>query len=313
MSENSTIFDDVFRTMVEKLPQLVIPLINEVFHTGYPEDEEIVQLRNEYHEPDGEIITDSILKIRNHLYHVECQSTDDTTMAIRMFQYDLTVAIGHSVKDGRRYDVEFPQATVLYLRSTDVTPDRLEVDVKFADGFTHVYWVPAIKAYSYTKNEIFEKKLLFLLPFYIMRYEKQKHELAADEQRLQKLLDEYEDIRNCLTAKDQSAELYTDLIGLIIRISDYIFAGEEAVKRRFKSIMGGKVLELESERLMKLGKEKGKAEGRAEGKAEGKAEGEQKSLQLNRALIADNRMDDLVRSTYDAAYRKKLYAEYGIS
>lgn len=30
--ENNTIFDDVFRTMLEKMPQLVIPVINEVFH-----------------------------------------------------------------------------------------------------------------------------------------------------------------------------------------------------------------------------------------------------------------------------------------
>lgn len=30
---NNTIFDDVFRTMLEKMPELVIPLINEVFGT----------------------------------------------------------------------------------------------------------------------------------------------------------------------------------------------------------------------------------------------------------------------------------------
>ena len=35
---NNTIFDDVFRTMVEKIPQLAVPLINEVFQTSYPED-----------------------------------------------------------------------------------------------------------------------------------------------------------------------------------------------------------------------------------------------------------------------------------
>lgn len=33
---NNTIFDDVFRTMVEKMTYLVVPLINEVFHTAYP-------------------------------------------------------------------------------------------------------------------------------------------------------------------------------------------------------------------------------------------------------------------------------------
>lgn len=41
---SSTIFDDVFRTMVEKMPYLAVPLINEVFHTSYPENVEITQL-----------------------------------------------------------------------------------------------------------------------------------------------------------------------------------------------------------------------------------------------------------------------------
>ena len=55
---NNTIFDDVFRTMVEKMTYLVVPLINEVFHTAYPEDVKIVQLRNEHQLEDGEIIAD---------------------------------------------------------------------------------------------------------------------------------------------------------------------------------------------------------------------------------------------------------------
>ena len=56
---NSTIFDDVFRTMLEKMPQLVVPLINEVFGTSYPEDIEIIQKRNEHQTPKGRVITDS--------------------------------------------------------------------------------------------------------------------------------------------------------------------------------------------------------------------------------------------------------------
>ncbi len=58
MSDN-TIFDDVFRTMVEKMPYLIVPLINEVFHTSYPEDVKIVQLRNEHQLENGEPITDA--------------------------------------------------------------------------------------------------------------------------------------------------------------------------------------------------------------------------------------------------------------
>lgn len=36
---NDKIFDDVFRTMLEKMPQVMIPLINEVFHTDYRDED----------------------------------------------------------------------------------------------------------------------------------------------------------------------------------------------------------------------------------------------------------------------------------
>ena len=72
-----TIFDDVFRTIAQKMPFLLIPLINEVFQTTYSEDQEFEQLRNEHYETFGKIITDSIIRIEEHLYHMECQSQRD--------------------------------------------------------------------------------------------------------------------------------------------------------------------------------------------------------------------------------------------
>ena len=45
------------------------------------------------------------------------------------------------------------------------------------------------------------------------------------------------------------SELYTDLTKLIIKIADYIFRKEEDIRKGIGDIMGGKVLELESERL----------------------------------------------------------------
>ena len=98
LMNNNTIFDDVFRTMVEKMTYLVVPLINEVFHTAYPEDVKIVQLRNEHQLEDGEIITDSCLRIGDMLYHIECQSLDDETMAVRMVEYDFAIALEHRKK-----------------------------------------------------------------------------------------------------------------------------------------------------------------------------------------------------------------------
>ena len=71
--ENSTIFDDVFQTIKEKMPELVIPLINEVFGTTYALDAPILRGENEHHTANGKIITDSYLIIGLRKYHLECQ------------------------------------------------------------------------------------------------------------------------------------------------------------------------------------------------------------------------------------------------
>ena len=158
---NNTIFDDVFRTMIEKMPYLAVPLINEVFHTSYPENVKITQLRNEHQQEDGEIITDSCLLIGKKMYHIECQSTDDTTMTIRMIEYDFAIAIGNAEKQNRRYRIEFPKSCVLFLRSSENTPDNLEADVIFPDGRTHVYSIPTIKMADYTKDSIDAAAILY--------------------------------------------------------------------------------------------------------------------------------------------------------
>ena len=292
---NNTIFDDVFRTMIEKMPYLAVPLINEVFHTSYPEDVKITQLRNEHQQKDGEIITDSCLLIGKKMYHIECQSTDDTTMAIRMIEYDFAIAVENAEKQGRRYRIEFPRSCVLFLRNSGNTPDYLEADVIFLDGKTHVYSIPAIKMADYTKDHIFEKNLLMLLPFYIMRYEKKKYDMRKNPELLQVLLNEYDEIRMNLEkelTETGKAELYTNLTKLIVKIADHIFEKEENIRKGIGDIMGGKVLELESERL--------------------KAEGEARLGDLINRLIQDQRMEEIQIASTDPEKREQLYKEYGI-
>lgn len=308
---NNTIFDDVFRTMIEKMSYLAVPLINEVFHTSYPEDVKITQLRNEHQQKDGEIIIDSCLLIGKKMYHIECQSTDDTTMAIRMIEYDFAIAVENAEKQGRRYRIEFPRSCVLFLRSSGNTPDYLEADVIFPDGKTHVYSIPAIKMADYTKDHIFEKNLLMLLPFYIMRYEKKKHDMRKNLELLQILLDEYDEIRINLEkelTETGKAELYTNLTKLIVKIADHIFEKEEDIRKGIGDVMGGKVLELESERL----KAEGQAIGRAEGQAIGQAQGEARLGSLINRLIQEQRIDEIQVVSTDSERRGQLYKEYNL-
>ena len=107
--------------------------------------------------------------------------------------------------------------------------------------------------------------MFFLLPFYIMRYE--KTDLETGNQELNKMLEEYREIEERL--EKEFLEIgkekeYRDLIELIIRIADYILRKRKKAKKGFGDVMGGKVLELESDRLIKQGLQRGMQQGRTE-------------------------------------------------
>ena len=275
---NNTIFDDVFRTMLEKMPHLVIPLINEVFGTDYPDDIPIVQKRNEHLTATGIIITDSHLFIADKIYHIECQSTSDSAMVIRMIQYDFATALEYVEKENGKYRIYFPQSCVLYLRGKN-GPDFLEMELVMPDGQCVNYKVPVIRAERYTSDMIFQKKLLFLLPFYIIRYEKSVKKIEEDDAAFQALIAEYGEIGKKLETEflaEGKEREYRDLIGLIGRILDYVFKKSSRTRKGIGDIMGGQVLELESEkfdRLLREGLEKARMEGRMEGRIEGRMEG----------------------------------------
>ena len=60
-------------------------------------------------------------------------------------------------------------------------------------------------------------------------------------------------------------------VELVIRIADYVFRDKEKVRKGFGDVMGGKILELESDKLIQRGIEQGIA---MEGKKTEAAEAE---------------------------------------
>ena len=282
-TERSTIFDDVFRTIAQKMPQLLIPLINEVFHTSYSEEEPFEQLRNEHYEKFGTVVTDSIIRIGNHIYHLECQSTKDATMVIRMFEYDISIALEHASNENDLWEITFPQSCVLYIRNHRSLPDYHEAVVKFADGQKVRYRVPIIQAKKYTVDRIFEKRLLILLPYHILRYEHFLKHNGTDSKKVQHLLDDFREINRRLeetSEKEQKSHLYMDMIVLIEEIADYMIPKDNGIRKGLGEIMGGKILKLRSEELLEQGEARGEARGRLTGLREGRIDAIQNMIDL---------------------------------
>ena len=127
---------------------------------------------------------------------------------------------------------------------------------------------------DYSIDEIFEKNLLILLPYYIINYEKELPKIVKDEQRSQCLVDEYKKIvvrLEKVTWNDDTGLLH-DMEGMMRQVVEYLLRKKPVLKERMCEIMGGKVLRLPSDEIREA-KEAARAEGRAEGKAEGKLEG----------------------------------------
>ena len=308
-TDHSTIFDDVFRTIAQKMPQLLIPLINEVFHTSYSEEEHFEQLRNEHYEKYGTVITDSIIRIGNHIYHLECQSSKDKTMVIRMFEYDISIAIEHaSYENDEIWEIEFPQSCVLYIRNHRDLPDYHEAVVKFADGQKVRYRVPILQAKKYTVDRIFEKRLLILLPYHILRYEHFLKHNGTDTRKLQQLLADFREINRRLeetAEKENKSHLYMDMIVLIEQIADYIIPKNNTIRKGLGDVMGGKILKLRSEELLELGEARGEARGKAKGRLEGKREERLDAIQnmMDLGLTKEQILRKYSLEEYEAALR----------
>ncbi len=308
-TEHSTIFDDVFRTIAQKMPQLLIPLINEVFHTSYSKEEPFEQLRNEHYEKFGTVVTDSIIRIGSHIYHLECQSSKDETMVIRMFEYDISIALEHaSFAKHAIWEIEFPQSCVLYIRNHRSLPDFHEAIVKFADGQKIRYRVPIIQAKKYTVDRIFEKRLLILLPYHILRYEHFLKHNGTDLKKVQHLLDDFREINRKLeetSEKEQKSHLYMDMIVLIEEIADYIIPEGNEIRKGLGEIMGGKILKLRSEELLEQGEARGRLTGLREGRLTGLHEAKIDAIQnmIDLGLTREQILRKYSPEEYDEALR----------
>ena len=301
---NNTIFDDVFQTIKEKMPELTIPLINEVFGTNYAPDTVIMQGKNEHQTAHGKIITDSYLVIGTRRYHLECQSTEDNTMILRMIEYDFAIGLESARKENGKYRIRLPHSCVVYLRGDNPAASQ-NLELILPDGRSIEYVVPIIRMKKYSVEQLLEKHLTMLLPFYIMRYE---HTKLEDLDLRQKLYAEYASIEKYLEEtylENGQEKAFRDILELISRIADYIFSKSENVRKELGEIMGGKVLELESDRLIKQGEQIGMKRGMKRGIERG----ETAVTDLMQKLIRENRMDDLKRIATDTPYRKKLMQE----
>lgn len=150
---------------------------------------------------------DSYFKIigeKTGKYHIEIKSYQDNTIVLRMFEYDIGSGISESIIDDNKLIISIVKSAIIYLRHNKNTPDFFIVELQTPGGNIS-YEIPILKSQTYSLDEIFQKKLWYLLPYYLFCYQKDFSQIESDEDKLQKLKNEYKrikegkrSIKNCL-------------------------------------------------------------------------------------------------------------------
>ena len=263
MQKKTPDYDNVFKTMKSKHKRLFISVINDVFGKEYSLDTKVEVLPSEGYLTESETadgskeieeqISDFLIKIGSEVYLLECQSYDDGSMAIRIAEYAFIVARQFATWDIGHATIPMPRFSVIYVKRTERTPKTTKITFTFPDGQEVNYESPNVILEEFTKEYIIEMKLFPYIPFYIARYEKD----MISEGSIENAVRDLEYFRNELVRLYEAEELtdheLIDLKGFINTIITHITNGNQN-EERLVNVMGGTVIETESERLISQGK-----------------------------------------------------------
>lgn len=263
MQKKTHDYDNVFKTMKSKHKRLFIPVINDIFGKDYPLDVKVGILPSEGYLTENETadgskeiqeqISDFLIRIGSEVYLLECQSYDDDSMAIRIAEYAFITARQFAVWDIGKATIPMPRFAVIYVKRTDKTPKATTITFTFPDGQSVDYKSDNVILEELTKEYIIEKRLFPYIPFYIARYEKDIVAGNDIEEAVYDLAYFRDEIIRLYKENELSGGEMSDLMGFVNTIITHITNGNEN-EERLVNVMGGRIIETQTEIWMKQGK-----------------------------------------------------------
>ena len=267
------LWDEMLKRQIQLYPEMLLPLIKEIFRKEYPVGTNIKMLSTEYvvskvyeygEKRIESVRSDLLIQVGSKdMYHMECQMKQGGDIAIRMLEYDMNIALVHGLEwveiaqTGNTYKhrLKFPKSAILYLDNTKNTPDAESCIIVFPDETEYEYRIPILKIQEYTPTMIEEKNLNILLPFLPIRFkrkfesilktmdspirfEKARKKMEALKKDLTKL------VADCIIIINREEEngtlsnsTGTDIVELMGKTCDYLFSKEPELLREVHEIM----------------------------------------------------------------------------
>ena len=270
MSENSKIYDITFKRMFRLSGRMLIKFVNKVFEKNFPLDSEVRFLDPNSEDEENAILEKDIyFEICGERFQIEAQSYWDDMM-FRLFEYAVSnPGDGYEKTDDCHAEYRMPKQAVVFLKGKNRKQDKLYIKLILPDDQEVEYSVKAVRALSYTPQELVENDLEILLPFQIIRmYNRVNGYKSYTEKKKEKFLSDFKkmckDIRYTMDSllRDEriTNDEYHEMLNITCSLEEHIYSNiDDISKKGVDSMLNEKVM-LRDDRI------------RAEAKAEEKKE-----------------------------------------
>ncbi|MDE7249939.1 MAG: hypothetical protein K2N82_08645, partial [Lachnospiraceae bacterium] len=263
------LWDEMLKRQIQLYPEMLLPLIKEIFRKEYPvginikmlSTEYVVSKVYEYGEKRIESVrSDLLIQVGSKdIYHMECQMKQGGDIAIRMLEYDMNIALVHGLEwveiaqagNTYKHRLKFPKSAIL----SKNTPDAESCVIVFPDETEYEYRIPILKIQKYTPEMIEEKNLNILLPFLPIRFKRKFESILKTKDnpiQFEKTLEKMEALKKDLTKlvadciiiinrEEENGTLSNatgaDIVELMGKTCEYLFSKEPELLREVHEIM----------------------------------------------------------------------------
>ena len=253
MSESRKIYDITFKKMFRLSGRMLIRFVNKVFEKNFPLDAEVKFLDPNSEDEENEILEKDIyFEICEERFQIEAQSYWDDMM-FRLFEYAVSDHRKSYTKTDAYHAVyRMPKQAVVFLKGKSKRRNKLFIKLILPDDQEVEYSVNAVRALSYTPQELAENDLEILLPFQIIRmYNRVNGYKSYTDKNKEQFLHDFRnmcnDIRNTMDSllKDEriTNDEYREMLNIIKSLKAYLYSSiDDISKKGADSMLNEKII-----------------------------------------------------------------------
>ena len=253
MSENSKIYDITFKRMFRLSGRMLIKFVNKVFEKNFPLDSEIKFLDPNSEDEENAILEKDIyFEICGERFQIEAQTYWDDMM-FRLFEYAVSnPGDGYEKTDECHAEYRMPKQAVVFLKGKNRKHDKMYIKLILPDDQEVEYSVKAVRALSYTPQELVENDLEILLPFQIIRmYNRVNNYDSYTDKKKEQFLSDFKkmckDIRYTMDSllRDERVtnDEYHEMLNITCSLEEHIYSNiDDISKKGVDSMLNEKVM-----------------------------------------------------------------------